>query len=466
MRIASFFCHKKEASNDLFAKTREGIRLNQSKWDVVVVGGGLAGWIAAVYAAKNGKRTLLVEKAAAFGGRAATVIKEGTALNLGAHAVYRDGELPAVLKELGIELEGGVPEAGGHASCNGKLYMLPGSPLSLLSSRLLSWPGKLELAKLMMNVKSMNDSMLPAGSLADWAEESIREPMVRHLFYTLCRTATYAHRPDIQLAGPVLRQLRHVLQGGVLYLHGGWQTMIERLHLTAKGTGLVTAVTGRTVRRVSPAAAAETSRYSVSFADGDAVQAESVILAIPPAECCRIVEGAERTSLDVWRRQAEPVTAACLDLVMRRLTQPRVQFVMGVDSPFLFTNQSRAATLNDNGLLAVSLLKYHGADQPQTEQDKRHMEHIMEQLQPGWREETAAVQHLPHMTVVHDHPHIGRTELPGPAVPEMPGLYVAGDWAGHRELLADASAASAKRAVGALLGQESKGGRNANRSAV
>lgn len=30
----------------------------------------------------------------------------------------------------------------------------------------------------------------------------------------------------------------------------------------------------------------------------------------------------------------------------------------------------------------------------------------------------------------------------GPNIPEMPGVYVAGDWVGHDEVLADAAVAS------------------------
>jgi hypothetical protein len=42
-------------------------------------------------------------------------------------------------------------------------------------------------------------------------------------------------------------------------------------------------------------------------------------------------------------------------------------------------------------------------------------------------------------------------ENPGPAVPEIEGLYVAGDWVSHGELLVDTSVASAKRVVSQLL---------------
>lgn len=50
--------------------------------------------------------------------------------------------------------------------------------------------------------------------------------------------------------------------------------------------------------------------------------------------------------------------------------------------------------------------------------------------------------------------HMKRQENPGPAVPEISGLYVAGEWASHGELLVDASTASAKRAVQHILSHE------------
>ncbi|WP_248927012.1 FAD-dependent oxidoreductase [Paenibacillus hamazuiensis] len=452
--------------------------MDRNKRDIVVVGGGLGGWIAAVYAARAGKRVLLAEKANAFGGRAGTVVRDGVALNLGAHAVYRDGELPAILKELGIVPAGGVPASAGHGVWNGGIHTLPGSPMSLLATRMLSWRGKVELGRIMAKVKKLDENRLPAGTLREWAERNIREPQARHLIYTLCRTASYAHRPDIQLAGPVVRQIKHVLNGGVLYVDGGWQTMIDSLRKTAEATGRVEAVSGKAVLKVSKAErlyedladSPENGRFAVRFADGETVVADGVILAVPPAECCRIFEGADRTVLEIWRKQARPVTSACLDLVMRKLPRPDIQFVMGVDSPFLFTNLSRASKLSDNGLIAVSMLKYHGAAQPDAERDRADIERTLDLLQPGWRQEVVGRQYLPNMIVVHDHPHAMRTSIPGPAVSEMPGLYVAGDWAGHRELLADAAAASAKRAAEACLREVSQytagGGRNGSRPAV
>ncbi len=75
----------------------------------------------------------------------------------------------------------------------------------------------------------------------------------------------------------------------------------------------------------------------------------------------------------------------------------------------------------------------------------------MDLMQPGWRDELVAYQFLPHMTVVQGSCAF-QDYLPfGPSVPEIPGFYIAGDGAGHSEMLVDASFASAKRAASSIL---------------
>ncbi|MFF3925797.1 hypothetical protein [Paenibacillus lactis] len=81
---------------------------------------------------------------------------------------------------------------------------------------------------------------------------------------------------------------------------------------------------------------------------------------------------------------------------------------------------------------------------------------MLDLVQPGWREELIVKQYLPKMTVSHDFMHVNGRVNPGPAVPEISGLYVAGDWASHGELLVDAATASAKRAVQHILSLERK----------
>ena len=61
------------------------------KFDVAIVGGGLAGLTASIYLAKAGKKVIVLEKSSQFGGRGMTINKNGICMNLGAHALYRGG---------------------------------------------------------------------------------------------------------------------------------------------------------------------------------------------------------------------------------------------------------------------------------------------------------------------------------------------------------------------------------------
>lgn len=415
-------------------------------YDVAVIGSGVSGLTAALYLALGGKKVVVLEKAEKLGGRAMTVEKKGIQFNLGGHALYRGGEAMSIFRELGIEPKGGIPSVKGWALWENKLYTLPGNLLTLVSSKLLSWSGKTELARLMTRLPNIVADDIPPISLRTWAEREMHDPMVRHFFYALVRTATYGYLPDLQLAGPVIRQLQRSLKDGVLYVDGGWGVLIEELRVKAVQAG-VTILVDKHVKQIEHDGRVRGIRCS----DETFLETTAVIAAIPPAEACKLLAGVEHTSLHRWKEQARPLTAACLDLGLKRLSRPAHQFIIGLDRSFFYTDHSRAARLSEDGTRVIHLIKYHGDKVSDPDRDLRELEQAMDLLQPGWRQEVVAKQYLPGITVVHDFPSLDRKEVPGPAVSEIPGLYVAGDWAGHEEMLVDAAATSAKRAAVHIL---------------
>ncbi|MFK4321875.1 phytoene dehydrogenase-like protein [Bacillus sp. RC145] len=420
------------------------------KFDVAIVGGGLAGLTASIYLAKEGRKVVVLEKSSRFGGRAMTINKNGIYMNLGAHALYRGGEAFLTFNELGMNLTGGMPSTKTHGIWKDDVYTIPTDFRSILSTPLLSWSAKIQFSRLMIHLGKLDINMIPKMSLSVWAEKEIQDPMVRNMFYALCRTTTYTYAPTMQLASSVLKQIQLSMKEGVLYVDGGWETIITNLRGIANTSG-VQFLAKKHVLKIEHCE----GKQRIHCFDDEVFEAGAVIVTTPPKEACKIIKGTEGTSLQKWSEQSIQVTVAALDIGLKRLPNPLHHFALGLDQPIFFTNQSRAAKLSEDGALVVSLIKYHN---PMLEinhfhDDQEQLENTMELLHPNWKREVVAKQYLPKITVVHDFPHIDRVEKPGPNIPEMPGVYVAGDWAGHDEILADAAVASGKRAALHILKQ-------------
>ncbi|QWG39185.1 FAD-dependent oxidoreductase [Bacillus mycoides] len=420
------------------------------KFDVAIVGGGLAGLTASIYLAKEGRKVVVLEKSSRFGGRAMTINKNGIYMNLGAHALYRGGEAFLTFNELGMNLTGGMPSTKAHGIWKDDVYTIPTDFRSILSTPLLSWSAKIQFSRLMIHLGKLDINMIPKMSLSVWAEKEIQDPMVRNMFYALCRTTTYTYAPTMQLASSVLKQIQLSMKEGVLYVDGGWETIITNLRGIANTSG-VQFLAKKHVLKIEHCE----GKQRIHCFDDEVFEAGAVIVTTPPKEACKIIKGTEGTSLQKWSEQSIQVTVAALDIGLKRLPNPLHHFALGLDQPIFFTNQSRAAKLSEDGALVVSLIKYHN---PMLEinhfhDDQEQLENTIELLHPNWKREVVAKQYLPKITVVHDFPHIDRVEKPGPNIPEMPGVYVAGDWAGHDEILADAAVASGKRAALHILKQ-------------
>ncbi|REE86132.1 phytoene dehydrogenase-like protein [Paenibacillus taihuensis] len=422
----------------------------QQHYDTAIIGGGLAGLIAALELANKGRSVIVIEKSNRLGGRAMTNTQHGIHLNMGGHALYKTGRAYQILQEHGVKLEGGNPSPNTNFIWNKELYAITPNPVSMLTSKLLTFSGKINLMRLFLKLGKLDAERIPAAmSVRQWAETEVADPKVRHIFYAICRTATYTLDPDHQLAAPALAQVQRSLKGGVLYVDGGWQTIVDQLRQKAQQAG-VHIVSGKSVREI---AHADGSVQKLIFADGEELRISNVVCTASPSESAKLVQGAEATALNRWKTEARPVTAACLDLGLRKLPVSGLHVAFGLDQPIFFTDHSAGAKLSDNGEVVVHLIKYNSPGTVNKRADEKLLHDTMTMLHPGWEQEVVTKQFLPTITVVHDYPHIAKSQSAavGPEVPEIRGLYVAGDWAGHGELLADASAASARRAAEAII---------------
>ena len=416
---------------------------------VAVVGGGIAGLTAATYLARAGRAVTVYEQATDLGGRARTHEEAGYRFNFGPHALYRGGVGAPILRDLGLAWTGGSPPTDGYGVVDGRCERLPSGLRSFLTTRLLSATAKAELLALLPQLARLDPAPLQATSVRSWLDRAVRHPELRALLAMLIRVSTYSADLDRLSMGAALVQTRLALKDNVTYLDGGWQTLVDGLRRAALAAGATLATNSHVAAVLRDPQSGAVS--GVRLADGAMHPVDAAIVAASPQVARALMERSDETDLPEWAAQAIPVRAACLDVALRALPQPAALLAFGLDRPLYLVVHSAVARLAPDGGAVIHLTKYLRADEPtEPEADERELLELLDLVQPGWRERLVTQRFLPKMVVSHSLVTAASNGLagrPGPAVPGVPGLYVAGDWVGPVGMLVDGALASTRQAA-------------------
>ena len=423
--------------------------------EVIVIGGGVAGLAAAAFIAKEGKSVSVFEQSHALGGRAQTKEQTGFHLNLGPHALYRGGRGIEVLRELGVEPKGRVPSVSGAFAIKDKIkHTFPAGAVSLFTTSLFGLSAKLEAARFLGSIAKIDCERYMNVSVSEWLDRTFSHAEVKDFILAAFRVATYTNAPDLMSAGTALAQLQKAFDKSVLYLDGGWQTIVDRLRDVAQRAG-VNIRTG--VRIDSVTRDADGSVRGVRLSDGTSIRTSVVVIASNPATAVRLVENASDSSLSKWTETAIPVRAACLDVALNKLPKEKATFALGIDRPLYLSVHSASARLAPDGSALIQTAKYLSPeDEDPPEVVERELEGLLDLVQPGWRDVLVYRRFLPDMTVVNSLPlaELGGTNgRPDPEVSDVPGLFIVGDWVGSEGMLVDASLSSARKAAQRIASQ-------------
>ncbi|MDG2907231.1 MAG: FAD-dependent oxidoreductase [Acidimicrobiales bacterium] len=416
----------------------------ENAFDTAVVGAGLAGLVAANRLADAGRSVIVLDGLGASGGRARTSLLADHLVNQGPHALYVGGHASRALRHLGVPVEGEAPPTRGTRGLyDDRLHLLPAGPVSLLRTSLLSPVEKMAVGALLARLPRLDPVPLDEVTVADWIDSVTRREAVRNLLAALFRLATYADCPELQSAGAALRQLSMALDDGVLYLHGGWQSLVDGLTTRAVAAGVVFRYDGSVTGILG-----DSPRLTIRTATED-LSARNAVVAAGGPETAERLTGAT----GLVEAAGPPTRAAVLDLALDR--QPDHQFVLGIDRPVYFSVHGPPARLAPAGQAIASAARYLHPDADDAAGENRS---ALEDIAAACGVQASSLladRYLHSMTVAHGTPLAERGGLagrPGIEAADRPGVLIAGDWVGPEGMLADAAASSAWAAADTLLG--------------
>jgi phytoene dehydrogenase-like protein len=414
--------------------------------DVVIIGGGVAGLTTAALLSRSGKAVTLFEHSSReIGGRARTAEIDGFYFNQGPHALYLTDASDSILKEIGITYTGGIPAGKGYLISGGKKREIAGDYSSWLS-------GKNDGSQFFISPTKIDFSQLESVTEQEWLDKNIHDINDAEIIKTIFRLNTYANDPEIQSIGPVLHQIYVGSRAGVMYLDGGWQTLVDGLLTVAKNAN-ARIVMGKKAIRVKRT---DSSGWQVLLSDKTQVSAKIVVIAAGPMDAYSLFDDKERPEvLSRAAKEAKPVRLVCLDVALSSLPDKDTLFALGVDRPLYFSVHSAYAKLAPEGGALVHVAKYLGTSiEPKPREDQPELEEFLDLLQPGWRQVLVKKRPLPNMVVSNALVTAADGGLGGrPDTKIAENLYIVGDWVGKEGLLSNASAASAKHAAQQILNE-------------
>jgi phytoene dehydrogenase-like protein len=414
------------------------------EFDVLVIGGGMAGMTAAAFAAKERLSVVIVEKSQHPGGRARSVTLEKFVFNEGPHALYIGGRASETLAELRVDWTGDAPPFKGSIGVvDGKLQKLPIDAMTILQTGALDLGGKWDILKFFGNVAGIDETSLDTQKFSDWVKKTTSNQSAKNFLYAMARLLTYCNAPEQMSAKVFVKQLKLAFLGpGVRYLNGGWQTIVDGMQKLLEKLQVNTILN----QHVSDFKYDGTA-YSATLNDGRVLQATHVVLAVDPKAALQFID--DKPTIEKLN-QAVPVRAACFDVGLTGLPLPSRTFALGITKPYYYSLHSAAADLCPPMKANVLLAKYLEPQQDKPSQDDREeLQNYFELIQPGWQPHQVVTRFLPFMTVSH---WLVSAETGGyegrPTVQPIKdkNIFLAGDWVGNEGLLLDAAMASGKKA--------------------
>lgn len=283
-------------------------------WDVIIVGGGIAGLGSGALLTKQGYRVLLVEAKSRLGGRAnCQALRSGFLVDWGIHSL-RAGEAGVaaqLFQRLGLKLDV-VPSGEGLLFHEGQWFSLPTSVQALMATPLLTEEDRLAVGGLFGSIMSAKPEELLSTSVATWLDDFKVSSTILWIFQLY--SGLILIEPDVSVAsmGEMLEIMHTILRSGKAagYPRGGWKVILQALREEIEKTGQI--------RLKAPVSQIHIEKNKVRGVQigSDRISCDTVVAAIPPDTLSTILPTTNATSQKLIQqaKRLTPTAGVSIDM--------------------------------------------------------------------------------------------------------------------------------------------------------
>jgi phytoene dehydrogenase-like protein len=426
----------------------------EHQYDVVVVGGGLAGLSAAAYLAHSGKKVAVVERGA-LGGRAVTLTIKGFHFNFGAHAIYgRDSSvLTRLERELGLKIDWqDFSPTKAKYDLGQELTDMPANIQGLFRTKVLKGVEKVkftfEILKTMLKVETGH----PHLSIGKWLEKKHVSEEVKDMMLTLACSNFFTREPEKIPSDVFFSYYRRLFTTSkpVSYIGGGWQALIDEFsRVIEQNNGTILRKT-----KVEGVTVADDRVTSIETPEGS-ISGSEFIFCIPPKELVKVFQGTKVEHAVQQYAQYEPTYVLVYDVGLKNRIEVPYTYINDKASHIFITDISYydKTCVPENGQLlqAIAYLTQEDLKNKETiEAYKQKIEVLYDKHFPGWREELV-VPRISQRAIVQEIKWL-MNQHPMPVYfSDYRNLFFAGDWCEGQGQLSELSFSSAVKACELVL---------------